>query len=233
MITYDLQDVKKSYVRGSVRVIALNGVSLKIHAGEAVAIGGRSGSGKSTLMHLLGGLDHPTSGVVVHSNKELRTLGERELSRRRAKCFGFVFQSFFLLPTLTARENIEAAMIPLGTSPIPRRNRAIELLGQVGLADRADHLPGQLSGGEQQRVAIARAMANDPEVVLADEPTGNLDRRTGSEVLDLLQDATAAADRTLIVVTHDQTVSERFDRSITLADGIVVGDQRRSMRSSY
>ncbi len=179
---YDVRGVEKFFQRGPTTVRALDGVALQIGAGEFVALEGPSGSGKTTLLQLLGALDRPSGGEVLFEGNDLAKLADRDLAHLRLRSFGFVFQQFNLIPTLTAVENVEAKLIPAGGV----RERALELLGEVGLAERSDHLPSQLSGGEQQRVAIARALSVDPRVVLADEPTGNLDTETGREIIDLL-----------------------------------------------
>jgi len=179
---YDVRGAEKFFQRGPTTVRALDGVALQIGAGEFVALEGPSGSGKTTLLQLLGALDRPSGGEVLFEGRDLAKLADRELAQLRLRSFGFVFQQFNLIPTLTAVENVEAKLIPAGGT----RERALELLGEVGLAERSDHLPHQLSGGEQQRVGIARALSVEPRVVLADEPTGNLDTDTGREIIELL-----------------------------------------------
>src|SRR5439155_14526992 len=181
-LLYELEDVTKHFGEGGARVTALDEVKLAVDSGEFVAVAGPSGSGKSTLLLLLGALDRPSSGWLRFDGRDLGELPDAELARLRLETFGFVFQQFNLVPTLTAQENVEAALAPLGRPGEERRARAQGLLDRVGLAARRDHLPTQLSGGEQQRVAIARALANEPRVLLADEPTGNLDSATGEEV---------------------------------------------------
>ena len=215
---YVLEDVRRTFRRGPVEVRAVDGVDLSIDAGEFIAIEGPSGSGKSTLLQLLGGLERPTSGRLLFAGDELSRRSDPELTRFRARDVGFVFQHFNLIPTLTARENVQAALA-VGSLPAGERSaRADELLASVGLADRAGHLPVNLSGGEQQRVAIARALANSPRVVLADEPTGNLDTATSTEiiaVLERLSDDGVA----VVVVTHADHVAARARRRMSMRDG--------------
>ncbi|NLF12394.1 MAG: ABC transporter ATP-binding protein [Anaerolineaceae bacterium] len=203
-------------------VRALDGVDLALDAGEMVAIMGPSGSGKSTLLHLLGGLDQPTSGQVIVAGQDLATV--RSLDAFRARTVGFVFQLHNLLPTLTALENVEVPMRgqPLGRGE--RRKRAIELLELVGLSDRRDHLPAQLSGGQRQRVAIARALANRPRLILADEPTGNLDTAAGEEIMRLLNELNESMGTTVVVVTHDRRVARATRRILTMRDGQITDD---------
>jgi putative ABC transport system ATP-binding protein len=216
---YDVRGVEKFFQRGPATVRALDGVALQIGAGEFVALEGPSGSGKTTLLQLLGALDRPSGGEVLFEGNDLAKLADRDLAQLRLRSFGFVFQQFNLIPTLTAVENVEAKLIPAGGV----RERALELLGEVGLAERSDHLPSQLSGGEQQRVAIARALSVDPRVVLADEPTGNLDSRTSVEVMALFQ---ALNDQgiTVILVTHEHDVAQYAKRIIEMRDGRILRD---------
>jgi ABC-type lipoprotein export system ATPase subunit len=216
---YELRGVSKRYDLGGGQVRAVTEVDLSIGAGEAVAIAGPSGSGKTTLLQLLGGLDRPSSGVVHFEGRDLAALGDSELSALRLRTFGFVFQQFNLIPTLTAAQNVEVALAPAGGSSASRRETVSRLLESVGLAARADHVPSKLSGGEQQRVAIARALANEPHVLLADEPTGNLDSTTGAEIIDLLLSLTGSGERTVIVVTHDAEIAARAQRVIRMRDG--------------
>ena len=215
---YVLDDVRRTFRRGPVEVRAVDGVDLRIDAGEFIAIEGPSGSGKSTLLQLLGGLERPTSGRLLFAGDELARRSDPELTRFRARDVGFVFQHFNLIPTLTARENVQAALAVGSLPAVERPTRAEELLESVGLADRAGHLPVNLSGGEQQRVAIARALANSPRVVLADEPTGNLDSATSSEIIGLLErlsdDGVA-----VVVVTHADHVAVRARRRLAMRDG--------------
>ena len=215
---YLLEGVERAYQRGGTTVHALRGVSLEIHPGELLAVEGPSGSGKSTLLQLLGAMDTPTAGRVDFDGRQLANAKDKELTGLRRDAIGFVFQQFNLIPTLTAAENIEIAMVK------PPRARALELLEDVGLGDRAEHLPSRLSGGEQQRVAIARALANDPRVVLADEPTGNLDATTAQEVVDLLVSLNESRHMTVVVVTHDEDVAARMRRRVKLRSGEVVSD---------
>jgi putative ABC transport system ATP-binding protein len=234
-LLYELEAVTKQFGDGTGQVTALDRVDLTVEAGEFLAVAGPSGSGKSTLLLLLGALDRPSSGRLRFDGRDLGELRDAELARLRLGTFGFVFQQFNLIPTLTAEENVEAAMAPLGTATAGRRSRATALLGQVGLSARRDHLPTQLSGGEQQRVAIARALANDPRVLLADEPTGNLDSTTGEEVLALLRRLSGEHGQTLVLVTHDRGIAARADRVIEMRDGRIEPTEGRAgprLRSS-
>jgi putative ABC transport system ATP-binding protein len=219
---YQLRGVSRTYGDGDGAVNALRGVDLSIARGEFVAVAGPSGSGKSTLLQLLGALDRPTEGVLLCDGRELVRLGDRALARLRLEAFGFVFQQFNLIPTLTAQENVEVALAPRGDGSARRRSRAEWLLEEVGLDARRNHLPGQLSGGEQQRVAIARALANEPRVLLADEPTGNLDTATGEEVLRLLRRLAEEHGQTVVLVTHDAAIAERATRLLRMRDGRIV-----------
>jgi putative ABC transport system ATP-binding protein len=212
------RDLRKDYPMNGEVVHALRGVSLKIEAGEYVAIAGPSGCGKSTLLQLIGGIDTPTSGAVEILGIPIGTLSDAELTRLRLTRLGFVFQRFHLLPVLTARENVELPMAEAGIGRRERRTRALELLGYVGLAHRADHRATQLSGGEMQRVALARALANHPAVLLADEPTGELDAATGQEILALFRRVNRDGT-TLVVVTHDETLAAEAGRVIHMLDG--------------
>jgi putative ABC transport system ATP-binding protein len=219
---YELRDVVRTYRTAAGDVHAVAGISLAIYPGEFLVVEGPSGSGKSTLLQLLGALDVPTAGSLLFDGRELGHLRDAELTRVRSRDIGFVFQSFNLIATLTAAENVEAAMVPVQRKGSARRPRARDLLGQVGLAHRADHLPSRLSGGEQQRVAIARALANEPRVVLADEPTGNLDTATASEVVGVLRSLSAAIGTTVIIVTHAAEVAKHAPRRVRLRDGRVL-----------
>jgi putative ABC transport system ATP-binding protein len=215
MAQYELTGVAKLFPRGSAIVRALDEVDLAIEPGEFVAIEGPSGSGKTTLLQILGALDRPSGGTVTFEGRDLVALPDHELAVLRLRSFGFVFQQFNLIPTLTALENVEAKLAPAGGT----RVRALELLAEVGLAERADHLPAHMSGGEQQRVAIARALSVDPRVVLADEPTGNLDSATGGEIIELIASLAAEHGSTVIVATHDATLAARAPRRIAMRDG--------------
>jgi putative ABC transport system ATP-binding protein len=215
-----LEDVTKVYSAGKVEVHALRGITLGIERGEYVALMGPSGSGKSTLMHLIGCLDTPTAGRYLLAGRDVSTLDDIELARLRNREIGFVFQSFNLLPRLPALANVQLPMVYAGTARRERERRARELLALVGLADRMTHRSNELSGGETQRVAVARALANSPALVLADEPTGNLDTRTGDEVMQLF-DRLADAGNTIIIVTHDEDVAARARRTIRVRDGRV------------
>jgi putative ABC transport system ATP-binding protein len=217
-----LVNLNRRYKAGPNVVEAVAGVDLEIAAGEFVALMGASGSGKSTLLNLLGGLDTPTEGEVWVGEVNLATAKRSVLDQHRQHSVGFVFQSFNLLLTRTALENVEMPMLLTGERPAARRARARELLGQMGLAQRADHLPNALSGGEQQRVAIARALANNPRILLADEPTGNLDSKNGAEVMRILRALNQERGLTLIVVTHDPTVAAYADRIVRLLDGRII-----------
>jgi putative ABC transport system ATP-binding protein len=219
---YELRGVRKTYRTGSAELHAVRGVELTIVGGDSVALVGPSGSGKTTLLQLLGALDRPSSGNVLFEGKDLAGIGDSALSTLRRTTFGFVFQQFNLIPTLTAAQNVEVALAPARMNASKRREAVRRLLDTVGLSGRADHVPSKLSGGEQQRVAIARALANEPHVVLADEPTGNLDSATGGEIIDLLMSLSADGRRTVIVVTHDVAIAERAHRVIRMHDGGVV-----------
>ena len=200
-------------------VVAVDSVSFEISPGEIVGIAGPSGSGKSTLLHLLAGLESPTSGTISFENTELETLSDRQLTQHRLANIGIVFQRFHLLPSLSARANVALPLLEQGVGKRSRRSRANGLLEAVGLADRTGHTPDQLSGGEQQRVAIARALATDPTLVVADEPTGELDTTTGRTVLDVLTNVTTSGDRSLVIASHDTQTLAVCDRVIELADG--------------
>lgn len=219
------QNVTKIYPMGKVHVTALDAVSFTIAEGEFVAIMGPSGSGKSTLLHLVGCLDRPTSGTISINGTDVSGLSDRQLARLRGSQIGFVFQTFNLIPRIDALANVMLPMTFVGKlSPRERRHRAQQLLESVGLGERMHHMPSELSGGERQRVAIARALANDPKILLADEPTGNLDTKTGRTILDLFV-ALHKAGRTIIVVTHDATVASYARRILKLLDGRIVGDE--------
>lgn len=224
------RDVTRTYTQGgsslsrggTETVTAVRGVSLEVERGEVVGISGPSGSGKSTLLHLIAGLDTPTAGTVSVAGREVGTLSGRERTRLRLAQVGLVFQRFYLLPSLTARGNVALPLIERGVGRAERRERAGELLEAVGLADRREHRPSELSGGEQQRVAVARALATDPAIVVADEPTGELDTETGAQVLDLL--AQAGEERAVVIASHDARALDRTGRIVELLDGRRVGE---------
>src|SRR6478672_3664136 len=218
MSLYELSGVARYFQRGPTTVRALDDVSLEIEPGEFVALEGPSGSGKTTLLQILGALDRPSAGTVTFDGSDLVKQPDSALANLRLRSFGFVFQQFNLIPTLTAVENVEVKLVPVGGS----RERALQLLGEVGLADRSDHLPAHMSGGEQQRVAIARALSVDPRVVLADEPTGNLDTATGREIIELLAGLAAEHGSTVIVATHDVDLAARAPRRLAMRDGQIV-----------
>lgn len=217
-----LEDVAKIYRMGSVEVAALNGVSLEISAGEMVSIMGPSGSGKSTLMNVIGCLDVPTSGKYYLDGADVGALSDNRLSEIRGRQIGFVFQTYNLLPRLTARANVELPLVY--SSARARRRRALEALDKVGLADRAGHKPTELSGGQQQRVGIARALVKEPRILLADEPTGNLDSRSSEEIMALLKSLNRDQGHTVIIVTHEDDIARQTDRMVTVLDGKVVRD---------
>ncbi len=218
---YELRRVSRFFKQGDVRIPACDGIDLTVDAGEFVVVEGPSGSGKTTLLQLLGGLDRPSEGQLFFDGRDMASLSDRDLADLRCHAFGFVFQQFNLIPTLSAADNVEAAMVPrLGRAL--RQARAQELLGQVGLADRASHLPSQLSGGQQQRVALARALANEPRVILADEPTGNLDSATSEEIIELLSGLSRDHGQTVVVITHDDLVARRAERVHRMRDGKLI-----------
>jgi putative ABC transport system ATP-binding protein len=216
---YELRAAGRRFGQGGTQVNAVRDVDLAIGEGEFVALVGPSGSGKTTLLQLLGGLDRATDGEVLFEGRDLATLGDGALSTLRLRTFGFVFQQFNLIPTLTAAQNVEVALAPAHAGSAERRARVESLLDSVGLAGRADHLPNQLSGGEQQRVAIARALANEPRVVLADEPTGNLDTTTGDEIIELLTSLSSERRQTVVLVTHNTDIARRAGRVLHMQDG--------------
>ncbi|HEY8452407.1 MAG TPA: ABC transporter ATP-binding protein [Natronosporangium sp.] len=217
----EAEGLTRSYRMGDTVVHALRGVSLRVEPGEYVAVVGPSGSGKSTLMHLLGGLDRPTSGRLVVAGRDLSTLSANQLAHLRSTTIGFVFQSFHLLPRTSAVDNVALPLVYQGVPARERRERAAALLGQVGLAHRLTHRPNQLSGGEQQRVAIARAVVHEPALVLADEPTGNLDLDTATRVLELLEQSCRRRGATLVMATHGREVIGRADRVLRIHHGRV------------
>ena len=221
---YRLRGVQRHYLKGPNQVAALRGVDLDVRPGEFLCIEGPSGSGKSTLLQLLGALDTPTAGSIEMDGKQLGSAGDDVLTGIRSTRIGFVFQNFNLIPTLSASENVGLAMAPQHSSRAEREARASELLTRVGLGHRLEHLPSRLSGGEQQRVAIARALANRPEVIVADEPTGNLDSESAGEVMSLLVELQQRDGVTVIVATHDPEVARHASRHVKLRDGLLAGD---------
>jgi putative ABC transport system ATP-binding protein len=219
----ELDHVSKIYSAGNTEVRALDDISLAIPAGQFVAVMGASGSGKSTLMNVIGCLDRPSRGIYRLAGREVGELPPNELARIRSKMLGFVFQSFNLLPRTSARENVELPLLYSGVPARDRSSRALAALARVGLADRAEHTPGQLSGGQQQRVAIARALVNDPKLILADEPTGQLDSRASMELMKLLQELVHAGI-TIVLVTHEPDIGRCAERVITMRDGKIISD---------
>jgi putative ABC transport system ATP-binding protein len=218
-VLYEIKGLAKSYNQKGKNVIALADVDLTIHVGDLISIQGPTGGGKSTLLQMLGGLDKPTSGSISLSGDNLENMSENELAKTRSHKVGFIFQTFNLIPTLTALENVETALVPLGISSTDRRTRSLAALESVGLADRASHLPSELSGGQQQRVAIARALVKNPQVLLADEPTGNLDEETRDQIMEILEELWRNKGLTLIMVTHDSNVAKRAKRNLNIANG--------------
>ncbi|MBZ5559074.1 MAG: ABC transporter ATP-binding protein [Acidobacteriia bacterium] len=217
------QDLKKHYQMGSTTVRALDGVSISVQAGEFLALLGASGSGKSTLLNLIAGLDHPTAGALQIFDRNLARMSREELSLHRRRNVGIIFQSFNLISTMSAAENVALSMMFADVPRAAREQRARQLLESMGLGDRCAHRPNELSGGEQQRVAIARALANDPHLLLADEPTGNLDSRTSRDIMGVLQDLNVTRGKTVIMVTHDPALAQKYaHRTITLMDGTVI-----------
>jgi putative ABC transport system ATP-binding protein len=220
------QDLRREYHMGDELVRAVRGVSLRVNRGDYVAIVGPSGCGKSTLLNLIGGIDHPTVGSVTIDGMRIDQMSDAEATRFRLRHVGFVFQRFYLMPALTAIENVE---LPMAEARLPRNHRlrrARELLAYVGLGERCDHRPAQLSGGEQQRVAIARALANKPQLLVADEPTGELDAKTGTEMIELIAQVNRDGT-TIIVVTHDEDLARAARRVVHMRDGVIVDDRRQ------
>ncbi|MDN5331511.1 MAG: putative transport system ATP-binding protein [Tepidanaerobacteraceae bacterium] len=221
----ELKDIYKSYGKGKNELQILKGINLKIDEGEYVSIVGPSGSGKTTLMNIIGMIDVPTSGEYIFEGKPVSKLSEGELARIRNRKIGFVFQSFNLIPEMNALENVELPLIYAGVRPSERKRRSQELLSLMGLSDRLNHRPSELSGGQQQRVAIARALATDPPIILADEPTGNLDSKAGSEVIKILESLNGEG-KTVILITHDREIASRARRRIEIRDGVIIRDER-------
>ncbi len=224
-IVVETIDLKKEYHLGDVIVPALQGIDLQIKKGEFLVIMGPSGSGKSTLLNMIGGLDNPTSGQVFINRQDISKMSDSSLTELRAREIGFIFQFYNLVPVLTALENVELPMMVTGIAEKEGKKRAIELLEMVGLGDRLHHRPDELSGGQRQRVSIARALANNPSIVLADEPTGDVDTKTGDEILDIMHHLNKNMGVTMIVITHDPAVSEHCDRLIRIVDGQIVTDK--------
>jgi putative ABC transport system ATP-binding protein len=225
-IMIELKDVRKTYHIGDETIKAMAGVNLSIAEGEFVAIVGPSGSGKSTALHIIGGLDKPTSGKIIVNGQDLGIANDKELSVYRNKNVGFVFQTFNLHPTYTAQENVAIPGIFAGIAKSDRNRLAKESLAAVGLAERAKHRPNQLSGGERQRVSIARALINNPKILIADEPTGNLDTKTGKRIMDILYKLNKERNITLIVATHDPSLTEHAKRIIVMQDGKIVEERK-------
>jgi len=220
-VLYEIKGLSKRYVQKGKNIDALKDVDLTIHAGDLISIQGPTGGGKSTLLQILGGLDKPTSGSITLSGQNLESMNEAQLAQTRGSQIGFIFQTFNLIPTLNALENVETALVPMGVSNIERRDRSRIALGLMGLSDRENHLPSELSGGQQQRVAIARALVKNPQVLLADEPTGNLDQDTRDQIMDLLESIWRDKGLTLIMVTHDSAIAKRAQTHLMIANGKV------------
>ena len=219
-----IRGLAKSYHRGEQDIAVLLGIDLDVAAGEFVALMGPSGSGKSTLLNLIAGIDQPSAGTIQIGGVDIATLGEGELADWRAAHVGFIFQFYNLIPVLSAFENVELPLLLTGLSARQRRERVTQVLALVALSDRADHLPSELSGGQQQRVAIARALVGDPTLIVADEPTGDLDRATGEEVLSLLEQLVAELGKTIVMVTHDPKAAARAQRLVHLEKGVLVDE---------
>ncbi len=220
-IVVECVNLRKSYILGEVKVEALRGINMQIKRGELIAIMGPSGCGKTTLLNIIGSLDYPTSGKIILEGKDISDATEKELTRIRRKSVGFVFQFYNLLPVLSALENVELPMLIAGVSKEGRNKRALELLEKVDLIGRKDHKPDELSGGERQRVAIARSLANNPAILLADEPTGDLDTETGGAVLKLLKEVNKTENQTLVLVTHDSSIAKQSERIFHIKDGMI------------
>ena len=219
----DLKDITKTYDMGSVQVQVLRGISLNVAKGDFISIIGPSGSGKSTLMNIIGCLDVPTTGEYYLDGREISTYNEKQLSKIRNEKIGFIFQKFNLLPKLTAYENVELPLIYRGMNHKDRKQKSLDALEKVGLVDRMKHNPTELSGGQQQRVAIARALAGDPSILLADEPTGNLDSKSGSDVMDLIRQLSKEG-KTIVLITHDNEVAKVAKRTVTIKDGLLLNN---------
>jgi putative ABC transport system ATP-binding protein len=224
----ETENVHKIYRLGNLEVYALKGINVTLNKGQFVAVMGPSGSGKTTLLNLIGALDRPTSGKIFIDGRDMTRMSEGELTNLRRHRIGFIFQFYNLIPVLTAFENVELPMLIAGGRKRERQGRALKLLQMVGLSQRADFRPEELSGGEQQRVAIARAIANSPSVVLADEPTGDLDTKTGGDVMGALRTMAKKEGVTVVVVTHDPVVAEMTDRILLMRDGMMIGEKRMS-----
>lgn len=222
----DLRNVTKTYDMEAVKVQVLKGIDLSIRKGEFVAIVGASGSGKSTMLHMIGLLDRPTTGSVLIEGRNAKEMSDDRLAEIRGRKIGFVFQFFNLYPTLNTRENVELPLWIQGVGRKERTERARKILSEVGLSDKENNMPSQLSGGQRQRVSIARALVTDPEIILADEPTGNLDSRTGQEVIDMLVRVRRETGKTVIIITHDRHVASHADRIVEIKDGKVISDRK-------
>ena len=231
-IVVELESLHKTYRLGRITVEALRGVSLTVRQGEFVVVMGPSGSGKTTLLNIIGTLDKPTSGRALIDGQDIGRMGDGQLTKLRRHKIGFIFQFHNLIPVLSARENIELPLFTAGTKRVAAERRANELLAQVGLKDRAQHLPDELSGGEQQRVAVARALANHPRAILADEPTGDLDTQTGSEVVQIMHEMAKRESAAVIVVTHDPIVAVKADRVLEMRDGRIV-ETRQKLNTTH